>query len=108
MILHFSTLAVRLIAITWLLVVVNSYKFVIFLTVFFLRGSLLFFLDPRTKRRSTFRSLVWCLCYCLITGIWDKDERSPVASRRAFLHLNILDTVESTIFVCYAGFLSKV
>ncbi len=106
--LHFSTLAVRLIALTWLLAVVDSYKFVVFIIVFCSRALLLFFLDPRTKRRSTFRSLVWCLCYCLITGVWDKDERSPVASRRAYLILNILDTFESAVFVCYAGFLSKV
>jgi hypothetical protein len=105
---HFSTLAVRLIAVTWLLVVVDSFKFVVFLIIFFSRACLLFFLDPKTKRRAPLRSLVWCLCYCLITGVWDKDERFPVASRRAYLLLNILDTVESTVFVCYAGFLSQV
>jgi hypothetical protein len=105
---HFSTLVVRLIAITWLLVVVGPYKFVVFLIIFCSRAFLIFFLDPKTKRRSTLRNLVWCLCYCLITGVWDKDERSPVASRRAYLLLNILDTVESTIFICYAAFLSKV
>jgi hypothetical protein len=88
-------------------VVVGSYKFVVFLIIFCSRGLLVFLIDPKAKRRSLLRNIVWCLCYCLITGVWDKDERSPVASRRAYLFLNILDTVESTIFICYAAFLSK-
>lgn len=108
MILQFSTLSVRVIALTWLLAVVDSYKFVIFILIFVPRMFILAYLDPKSQRRSTFRNTLWCSCYCLISAIWDKDERYPVSSRRAFLCMNTLDTVESFVFISYAGFISTV
>jgi len=106
MVFQFTTLSVRVVALTWLLAVVVSYKFVIFLVVFIPRVIIVAMLDPKSRRRSVFRNTLWCSCYCLLTAVWDKDDRFPVASRRAFLVLNILDTIESFGFIAFAGFIS--
>lgn len=108
MILQFSTLSVRVMALMWLLAVVQSYKYVVFILVFLPRVLMLYFWDPKSKRRSLYRNVLWSFCYCLITAVWDKDDRYPIASRRGFLYLNILDTLESFVFIAYAGFISQV
>jgi hypothetical protein len=108
MILQFSTLSVRVIALAWLLAVVGNMYFVVLILIFVPRALILAYLDPKSARRSFLRNTLWCSCYCLISAIWDKDDRFPVSSRRAYLCLNVLDTIECFVFICFAGFISKV
>lgn len=64
-------------------------------------------LDPQWRRRSIPRNIFWSLCYCLLTSIWDVNYKFLHESKRAFYIINVVDTIESCVFIAYAGFLSK-
>lgn len=103
---QFTTLSVRVISITWLLAVAMSYKYVVLITVLLNRLLLGLLFDPMWRRRSIGRSIIWTLVYCLITGVWDRDERNLEKSRTAFLVFNIFETLEDIVCVCYSAFLT--
>lgn len=101
-------LVVRGIALCWLLAVAGGIKFVVFLTIYFIRIGAIFTLDSnaRIAARPWFRVVLLGMQLCVTDSSWTKDEEFPVESFNAYKTLAVLTTLENAFAVMYAAFLT--
>ena len=80
----------------------------VFLIIFGLRIVAIYVLDSpeRISVRPWFRTILLAMSLCITDSGWLKDDEYPIESRNAFKCLAVLTTLENSMSIIYAAFLT--